>query len=210
MKSVFSIMAEYEYKPLNTASGDIRLITLLPGKFHAPITFGIEHTPLPVPRTKSLQRLTKEEIEKTLPPGWMVFINMEGRFVFECQEPNFSKYEHPNPDLPTKDYVGYNDTTDPDYQPSYEALSYVWGTEEDPEQVFVVSAENSVGSVQSKTLLVRRNLASALRHLRSESSTRTLWVDAVCLYLNQYRMKCRRNLRFGPLLSEGFRFTPLD
>ncbi|PMD64693.1 uncharacterized protein K444DRAFT_204241 [Hyaloscypha bicolor E] len=30
--------------------------------------------------------------------------------------------------------------------------------------------------------------------------------DAVCLYVNRYQRKCYRNLRFGPLFSEGFLF----
>jgi hypothetical protein len=32
-------------------------------------------------------------------------------------------------------------------------------------------------------------------------------VDALCLYVDQYRRNYRRNLRFGPLLSEEFRFA---
>ena len=31
----------------------------------------------------------------------------------------------------------------------------------------------------------------------------------ICLYLDRYRTKCRGNFRFGPLSSEGFRFTHL-
>lgn len=34
-----------------------------------------------------------------------------------------------------------------------------------------------------------------------------LWIDALCIYLDRYRMKDCRNLRFGPLFSEGFRFA---
>ena len=59
-----------------------------------------------------------------------------------------------------------------DDDPSYEALSYVWG---DPK-------------LRKKTILLQRqcfqvtpSLESALRHLRHEDFERTMWVDAVCI-----------------------------
>ncbi|GAP87252.1 putative heterokaryon incompatibility protein [Rosellinia necatrix] len=53
----------------------------------------------------------------------------------------------------------------------FEALSYVWGSEEDPVQIVLG------GQVKSVT----RNLGSALHHLRNDEKERVLWVDAVCI-----------------------------
>jgi hypothetical protein len=38
-------------------------------------------------------------------------------------------------------------------------------------------------------------------------STSFVGVDVVCLYVDRYQRKYHRNLRFGPLFSEGFRFA---
>jgi hypothetical protein len=54
----------------------------------------------------------------------------------------------------------------------YEALSYVWGSEEDPVTI-------KIGRRWS--LRISQNLDGALRHLRSEVKPRVLWVDAVCI-----------------------------
>lgn len=40
-------MDSYEYEPLDTDADYFRLLTLLPGEFHDPITFSIEHVPFP-------------------------------------------------------------------------------------------------------------------------------------------------------------------
>ncbi|TVY23832.1 Heterokaryon incompatibility protein 6,OR allele [Lachnellula hyalina] len=54
---------------------------------------------------------------------------------------------------------------------SYEALSYVWGKEEDPESIILCKCR----------FAVTRNLAEALKHLRLPNSDRMLWVDAICI-----------------------------
>jgi hypothetical protein len=54
-------------------------------------------------------------------------------------------------------------------RPSYEALSYVWGTE---------SASQKV-SLNNIPVEITLNLDCALRHLRHEVKTRTLWIDAL-------------------------------
>jgi len=58
-----------------------------------------------------------------------------------------------------------------DDSPSYEALSYVWGNAQDTVEILVDGL-----SVQ-----VTRNLAAALRRLRSSLNPRTLWADAICI-----------------------------
>ena len=63
----------------------------------------------------------------------------------------------------------------------YEALSYTWGSTNDPAQVFVGSRRRS--------LSVTRNLADALIHLRLRDKPRKLWIDAICV--NQADLKER-------------------
>ena len=59
-------------------------------------------------------------------------------------------------------------------KPQYEALSYTWGSSEDPLKI-------NVGPSRNNTLTVTQNLASALIHLRHEHEPRVLWIDAICI-----------------------------
>ncbi|KAL8878535.1 MAG: hypothetical protein Q9198_003674 [Flavoplaca austrocitrina] len=72
------------------------------------------------------------------------------------------------------------DINDP---PSYEALSYAWGSYDLSHMIFV---DTGLGE---KGITVTENLHSALQHLRKTSSPRTLWVDATCI--NQSNVKER-------------------
>ncbi|KAF4996562.1 hypothetical protein FGRMN_4446 [Fusarium graminum] len=68
-----------------------------------------------------------------------------------------------------------------DFQPRYEALSYVWGAAQISEYA-QVEAEGFQNIAQTPTKLgIRPNLASALRHLRYPDDTRVLWIDAICI-----------------------------
>jgi Heterokaryon incompatibility protein (HET) len=58
--------------------------------------------------------------------------------------------------------------------PRYEALSYAWGTAENPVNIYVGNSKNYV-------LSVSKNLACALDHLRFKETSRALWIDAICL-----------------------------
>lgn len=58
--------------------------------------------------------------------------------------------------------------------PSYEALSYVWGSTEAPQPIYI-------GSSDRATLGVTRSLKTALQHLRYPDRERVVWVDAVCI-----------------------------
>lgn len=63
-------------------------------------------------------------------------------------------------------------TYDYNEHPSYEALSYVWGV--DP-------AHRTIRLNNSRRSLIRPNLEQALRYLRLTSTSRTLWIDAICI-----------------------------
>ncbi|KAK3347572.1 heterokaryon incompatibility protein-domain-containing protein, partial [Neurospora tetraspora] len=53
----------------------------------------------------------------------------------------------------------------------YEALSYVWGSEDKPCSI----------SINGYDLAVGKNLYAALLHLRDHSIERTIWIDAICI-----------------------------
>ncbi|KAG9502208.1 hypothetical protein J7337_005033 [Fusarium musae] len=57
------------------------------------------------------------------------------------------------------------------FQPDYEALSYVWGD---------ITPVNYI-TLDDQDVLITPNLHSALIHLRSPDTIRTLWVDALCI-----------------------------
>ena len=58
--------------------------------------------------------------------------------------------------------------------PTYEALSYVWGTTENPTDI-------KVGPSGNDKLAITQNLAVALPHLRHKNEIRKLWIDAICI-----------------------------
>lgn len=58
-----------------------------------------------------------------------------------------------------------------DAEPDYEALSYVWGQKPCVQQAIV----------NDRPVPVTTNLGSALRHLRSTTKSRVMWIDALCI-----------------------------
>ncbi|KAI0386140.1 HET-domain-containing protein [Hypomontagnella monticulosa] len=66
--------------------------------------------------------------------------------------------------------------------PDYEALSYVWGSEENPPSILVDESEGaSTNPTQRAKVLVTQNLVVALRHLRYVDKMRVIWIDALCI-----------------------------
>ncbi|RKL38091.1 hypothetical protein BFJ72_g7553 [Fusarium proliferatum] len=55
--------------------------------------------------------------------------------------------------------------------PPYEALSYVWGSKQDPRHIYI----------NGNRFAVTQNLFEALAYLRLPDSDRTLWIDAICI-----------------------------
>jgi len=83
--------------------------------------------------------------------------------------------------------------------PSYIAVSYCWGDENDKAPILL----------DKQRFWVTRTLFSALgqRQLRSNFRGGCLvWVDAICTYPDRHRTKCCRNLRCEPQFCEGVWF----
>lgn len=59
----------------------------------------------------------------------------------------------------------------------YEALSYAWGSKDNPLEIFITDPSTNIQAI----LPVTQNLALALRYLRLPHLSRTLWIDAICI-----------------------------
>jgi hypothetical protein len=79
--------------------------------------------------------------------------------------------------------------------PKFTALSYTWGSQEDPKTILLDGREATITS----------NLHAALTHLRQSESKEVLWIDALCI--NQQDVKERnqqvRLMRDIYMVAEG-------
>jgi hypothetical protein len=64
----------------------------------------------------------------------------------------------------------------------YEALSYVWGSEEKPKTIII----------DGQSLCITQNLYTALVHLQDSGCSRTIWVDAICINQTDEKEKERQ------------------
>jgi len=71
---------------------------------------------------------------------------------------------------------------------AFEALSYTWGSKDDPETVSIVDG------VESNALNVTRKLAVALAHLRYASNKRIMWIDAISVIQEDLRERSKQVL----------------
>ncbi|KAG6362253.1 hypothetical protein INS49_010483 [Diaporthe citri] len=78
--------------------------------------------------------------------------------------------------------------------PRYEALSYVWGSTEAPQFIYI-------GDSDRATLQVTRNLKTALQHLRHPDQERVMWVDALCINQSDDVEKGAEVARMGELFA---------
>lgn len=192
----------FEYNQLEDPSNDIRLITLLPGQTHDVLRLKIRHVKLPegsqIPKTDAHQL---HQLEKELEPPWIVTEALDGRFLYVHTDSDGGKttsWTFPESNH-ARGVEKYRFTKSSEgFSLRYEALSYVWGAEEDPLELLIrmtASPEDEdVGEVlieipgtqnppQYQRLHVRRTLEVCLRHLRYTNRKRILWIDAI--YINQ-------------------------
>ncbi|KAK7415746.1 hypothetical protein QQX98_005659 [Neonectria punicea] len=167
-------MAPYQYKPLQAATQEIRLVHLVPGDFGDPVKIRIVHSPFPLPPASQPKdhNTQVDALRAVVPRPWSVEETERGDLILF----NVVNGEtHPIPlDLPPSEDAQ-------EYQPRYEALSYVWGDAGVSEYAQVEAEDSQAAGQPLATLGIRPNLASALRHLRSTDATRVLWIDAICI-----------------------------
>lgn len=165
-------MASYRYEPLRSASQEIRLVHLLPGRFEDDIKVRILHSPFPLPATPppKAKNFQVDSVRTSVSWPWTIEETESGDFmIFNVVTGEAHPLLAVAPSL--------EETSE--YQPRYEALSYTWGDADVSESGQV---EDSQGSGEpSATLGLRPNLASALRYLRYSDETRVLWIDAICI-----------------------------
>jgi hypothetical protein len=61
-----------------------------------------------------------------------------------------------------------------EYPAKFEALSYTWGSQDDPADIFV-------GESGSDAISVTQNLSEASPYLRYRDKVRAIWIDAICV-----------------------------
>lgn len=81
-----------------------------------------------------------------------------------------------------------------DTPPIYEALSYAWGSTEDPVDI-------EIGPNEKGTLAITQNLAVTLPYLRYADKVRTLWIDAICINQQDLGERSRQVKRMADIYS---------
>jgi hypothetical protein len=172
-------MDKYRYTPLNTSTGELRLLELHPGAFDDPISISIITKPFVVRESESPNEDRLERIRESLPRDWIAFKTLEGRTIFWDRKARISTWDHPNPS-----YEGRaNEIESPTIGVSelnFEALSYTWGLDNDQITIQVVLPSCSE-EMKTASLTIKENLHQALKHLRDKAKSRILWVDAICI-----------------------------
>ena len=80
-----------------------------------------------------------------------------------------------------------------DNAPSYEALSYFWGTNQNTRLI----------SLHGSTFRVREDLYNALRRLRQLQTSRILWVDFICIDQNNQAEIYNQISRLGDICAKA-------
>lgn len=196
-------MNTYIYSPLKDPQRDIRLLELQPAARDDDIRLRIYHATLETPpkQQRNQDPIDLEELKSTLPPDWKVHKTYEGRYLF-CDQSRgngktVSHWTHPDPSFEyLSRHVPGDDTRQ--HELKFEALSYVWGSALDPEEIFVEATSEPSGYA---SLSVGQNLAKALRHLRHKANQRTLWIDAVCINQSDIPEREAQVLRMADVYS---------
>lgn len=178
-----------KYRELNRRGSEIRLLTLHNGDFNDDLRFDIYHSALVEPQApqRPEQRLPIDELLKTLPEGWTADETEQDRYrvIFEHEESCFTSWDHPDPTIDPLLYKACDEHPPPGFEPSFEALSYTWGSQSEADEALVSHSSPNHTSSEigdgSEKFSLSTNLAAALRHLRYPDRSRTLWIDAICI-----------------------------
>ncbi|KAF2132552.1 hypothetical protein P153DRAFT_284096, partial [Dothidotthia symphoricarpi CBS 119687] len=93
-------------------------------------------------------------------------------------------------------------------EPQYEALSYVWnptdGTVENGTEHNLTFSIESTSNITAH-MRIGANLDAAMRHLRYENTSRTMWIDAVSIHQEDTREKNHQVGFMGTIFSSAER-----
>ncbi|PMD29250.1 hypothetical protein L207DRAFT_642561 [Hyaloscypha variabilis F] len=87
-----------------------------------------------------------------------------------------------------------------DNVPAFEAVSYTWGSPENPVDVFITHSRGTV-----RTLSVTKNLGEALPYLRYRDRDRVLWIDAICVNQQDLEERNQQVQRMAEIYSKAVR-----
>jgi hypothetical protein len=159
---------KFQYRPLDEVGGDLRLLKLQPCSHGDNIKLHTQHVPLRESHRIIPSPSTIVDIQKNLHPDWTVFETLEGRYLFENGPEEYSSWTHPDPNIDETTYT--NTVKNVNESQSFEELSYTWGNELESTLVEIIDVQ----ARKSGELLIRPDLATALRYLRLEDGERTL------------------------------------
>jgi hypothetical protein len=214
-------MAKYTYTPLDPDSKDIRLVELHPAAFDDPIQISIITKPFLIPETKPIPGGRLAHFQRSLDAYeqyvYVAFENLEGRIGFWNVDEGTTAWDHPDPTYSDARYDS-DETSLGVAQLSFEALSYTWGSNEDPAEVEIVEADQrsrtqeqcrgfsaariplDYGPRRSGVKMrVQRNLSDALKHLRYADTARTLWCDAISVNQEDVTERSHQVTRMGDI-----------
>ena len=189
----------YEYKQLLDPAKDLRLVTLLPGGGDEQIKIRIAHAHLESSASPYKNGQHLKHARTSLPCDWEAYESLEGRILYihkDAAGTISTSWQHPNASFaPLAEVVRTKRKEEvPGQAVDYEALSYIWGFEDNPLGVLIDLASKdsmedlaeiqvvvSTNPLRYATLGVGQNLAGSLRHLRYNDTKRVLWIDAICI-----------------------------
>ncbi|KAH8589927.1 hypothetical protein B0O99DRAFT_522226 [Bisporella sp. PMI_857] len=92
-------LPEYRYSELLNKKLDIRLVTLLPGKYDDDIKFRISHVPSLKRADRPSALMSLKELQESLPPGYTAYETVEGMYFFGHDEMEETSRWHPVQDF---------------------------------------------------------------------------------------------------------------
>lgn len=198
----------YRYSKLQNE--EIRLVVLLPGDFDQDIKIVIDkadlETRIPSFHDSSRRRMGLRELADTLPPGWSTYETLEDDIYFYYEEDEGknwrASWSHPEFGFDPSLYQR-QEHTQGIKRPIYEALSYTWWSEKEPELAYIQDQQQRVSS--QYILQIGGNLACALRHLRQRDKCRTLWIDAICIDQSNIREREEQVARMAQIYKSAHR-----
>ena len=99
-----------------------------------------------------------------------------------------------------------------DIVPEYEAMSYTWGDQTNPDIISLHPAEGKSSAdgpdCQCKRhggIAIGRNLSAALHVVRHETDTRVIWADSICINQNDLDERAAQVRRMGDIFARARR-----